>query len=137
MDEDAGPPHLYPGSHDLSWAAADLSALGLTGWGSDVAVTYPAYERWVEERVRAAGLVRREFLARKGQALVWAASLLHGGSPILDRTRTRLSQVTHYFFAGCSYWTPLLSDVPRGLIRRRYPVDVRTGAFHAGSGAGG
>jgi hypothetical protein len=42
-------------------------------------------------------LVRAEIHLRRGLAVVWAANLLHGGSPIHDPTRTRGSQVTHYY----------------------------------------
>ena len=41
---------------------------------------------------------------------MWHANLLHGGAPQRDTSRTRHSQVTHYFFEGCRYWTPMLSD---------------------------
>ena len=47
---------------------------------------------------------------RRGQTLLWASNLLHGGSPQRDKSRTRYSQVTHFFFEGCRYWTPLHSD---------------------------
>jgi hypothetical protein len=32
--------------------------------------------------------------------------MLHGGSKQLDRGRTRHSQVTHFFFEGCTYYAP-------------------------------
>jgi hypothetical protein len=41
---------------------------------------------------------------------VWSANLLHGGSPQRDKNRTRKSQVTHYFFEGCKYYTPAISE---------------------------
>ena len=48
-------------------------------------------------------------LIKKGQALIWSANLLHGGSPAKDPNRTRKSQVTHFFFEGTRYYTPLMS----------------------------
>ncbi len=59
-------------------------------------------------------------LLEKGQALVWAANLLHGGAPQANRERSRHSQVTHVFFEGCKYYTPMQSDEDR--IRWRDPV---------------
>ena len=44
------------------------------------------------------------------EAIVWAANLLHGGAHQNDRDRTRFSQVTHYFFEGCRYYTPMASE---------------------------
>ena len=40
--------------------------------------------------------VKRSFLAKKGDVLIWHADLAHGGSTILDPTRTRKSLVTHF-----------------------------------------
>ena len=73
------------------------------------------------------GLERRVLRLRKGQALVWAANLLHGGSPIKDPARTRHSQVNHYFFEGCLYYQPQRSDPFLGRIEWLDKRDVRTG----------
>ena len=54
---------------------------------------------------------RRQFHAKKGQALIWAANLLHGGAAQTNLKRTRYSQVTHYYFDNCCYYTPM-SSVP-------------------------
>jgi phytanoyl-CoA hydroxylase len=42
------------------------------------------------------GMPRRTFLPRKGDALIWAADLAHGGSPVEDESLTRQSLVGHY-----------------------------------------
>jgi len=42
---------------------------------------------------------------------------LHGGTVQTDRSLTRHSQVTHYFFEGCTYYTPLTGAV-------RQPVEI-------------
>ena len=82
-------------------------------------------KRLITER----GLAANPALLRKGQAVVWAANLLHGGAPITRPGATRRSLVTHYFFEGCSYFTPMLSDPDAGRMFRRLPVDVRTGRW--------
>jgi len=38
----------------------------------------------------------RTFRPKKGDTLIWSADLAHGGAPVIDRTRTRRSQVGHY-----------------------------------------
>ena len=44
---------------------------------------------------------------KKGQAIVWAANLLHGGTKHINKKLTRKSQVIHYHFKGCSkYYNP-------------------------------
>jgi hypothetical protein len=60
------------------------------------------------------GAASEVFLARKGQALIWCANLLHGGSPQTDPRLTRWSQVTHYYFEDCLYYTPAFSDETLG-----------------------
>lgn len=124
IDADNGPLHYYPGSHRLPLFTLD--DLGVSGWETDSRYNYtqiyePAVRRMIEDR----GLVKEEAYLKKGQAMIWAANLLHGGSPIKDPARSRHSQVTHYFFEGCRYWTPLLSGP--GKPFRRYPFDVANG----------
>ena len=48
-------------------------------------------------------------IANKGDIIIWHANLLHGGAPQKYRARTRHSQVTHYFFENCQYYTPMNS----------------------------
>jgi ectoine hydroxylase-related dioxygenase (phytanoyl-CoA dioxygenase family) len=43
-----------------------------------------------------AGLSIQRFLAKKGDVLIWAPGLMHGGSPVADENLTRKSLVTHY-----------------------------------------
>ncbi len=63
----------------------------------------------------------------KGTAIAWAANLLHGGSPVRDRERTRHSQVTHYYFSNCLYYQPQRSDPFPGRVHWLDKRDVRTG----------
>jgi len=56
-----------------------------------------AWTVWMREQVRQRGLRCELFQARKGDVFIWKAQLLHGGSPIADRGRTRRSIVFHYF----------------------------------------
>ncbi len=70
----------------------------------------------------------KRFTARKGQALIWAANLLHGGARQRNPALTRWSQVTHYYFDACAYFTPFLSDPFIGRIAFRDDLtDVSTG----------
>jgi ectoine hydroxylase-related dioxygenase (phytanoyl-CoA dioxygenase family) len=71
---------------------------------------YPLYEKYIGEIIEKNNLKPDYATIKKGQAFIWAANLLHGGSPLKDKTRTRHSQVTHYFFENCRYYTPLISS---------------------------
>ena len=109
IDANNGPLHYYPGSHKLP--IFDLNDLGITGsYQNKPYDIYPVYEEFLQSLIEYNGLKKVELYVKKGQALIWAANLLHGGSPVLDKNRTRYSQVTHYYFSDCMYYIPLLSD---------------------------
>lgn len=109
IDANNGPLHYYPGSHKLP--VFDLNDLGITGsYQNKPYDVYPIYEEFLQSLIEHNGLEKVELYVKKGQALIWAANLLHGGSPVLDKNRTRYSQVTHYYFSDCMYYIPLLSD---------------------------
>lgn len=112
---DSGPLHYYAGSNRLPiFTHADVG---------DAA----AYEGHAANAVKEAGLTMETAPIRRGQAFIWAANLFHGGTPIADPARTRLSQVTHYYFRGCSYFTPLASGGGRTFWRE--PYDIAAGRF--------
>ncbi|MCB1015603.1 MAG: phytanoyl-CoA dioxygenase family protein [Acidimicrobiales bacterium] len=118
IDERSGPVFYLPGTH--RWPE-----LTPADWGAPAGTEhYDRYEAHVAEQVEAAGIEPVPALLRTGQALVWAGNLLHGGAPRLDPERSRHSQVTHYFFEGCRYWTPLRSTADH--IEWRHPRFVAT-----------
>ena len=67
-----------------------------------------------------------EFHAKKGQALIWAANLLHGCAAQKNVNRTRYSQVTYYFFENCCYYTPMGSVPFLGPVHFREIIDITT-----------
>ncbi|MBU6166020.1 MAG: phytanoyl-CoA dioxygenase family protein [Alphaproteobacteria bacterium] len=114
---DAGPLFYYPGSH--RWPVLNNAMIGRRGHGSDLGSAQdPFAPAWAA--LCAAHDARPElFLARKGQALIWCANLLHGGSVQHDPRLTRWSQVTHYYFDDCIYYTPAFSDEATGQLQLR------------------
>lgn len=120
-----GPLHYYPGSHKLP--LIDFHDLGINGSAQDWYEYYHVYADFVKNLVTLKQLEKVNISVKKGQALIWAANLLHGGSPILDPTRSRHSQVTHYYFSDCLYYTPLLSDPFLKQIRLRTIKNIITG----------
>ncbi len=120
----SGPLHYYPGSHRLAEYLPHEIGLPPT---EPVAAKYQEYEGFLGRLLENAGLRKETVQPRKGEALIWAANMLHGGEPITDPESTRRSQVTHYYFEGCRYWTPLRSDPPLGRTFWRRVVNVETG----------
>jgi len=103
IDEHNGALKYYPGSHHLP--EVDMQDVG-KGIGYE---HYPDYESFIERMIEARGLKAERARVRKGQAFIWHGNLLHGGGSHPDRSRTRHSQVTHYFFENCRYYTPMNS----------------------------
>jgi hypothetical protein len=125
VDLDNGPLVYHPGSN--RWPIYTNEHLGLNGTVRPSGEIYKRYEDMWEAMVAARGAPVERFFAKAGQAIIWSANLLHGGDSHRDLARTRWSQVTHYFFEGCAYHTPLLSDPYTGSIFFREPVDIVTG----------
>ena len=125
VDEDNGPLEYLAGSHKLPCYAS--SELGLVSQGDKSNQEYGEYNALWQQLGPALGLERQIFKPSQGEALIWAANLLHGGHRQNDRKRSRHSQVTHYYFADCAYYTPLLSDPFMGRIQFREITDIRTG----------
>lgn len=122
---DAGPLMYYPGSHKLPILTNEmLGRLSDTSAG----VQEPYEETW-RNLVVVYGFQPETFCAKKGQALIWAANLLHGGSPQHDLTLTRWSQVTHYYFEDSIYYTPAASDAAIGKLQLRDVEDIETGTM--------
>lgn len=129
VDADNGPLVYYPGSH--RWPVLSLDQLGhreVLGRPTQL-----AFQQAWEALVARHGLRPRRFHARRGQALIWAANLLHGGEAHRDRARSRWSQVTHYYFDDCLYYTPMGSLPLAGQVRFRTPRDIASGAPRPGS----
>ena len=116
IDMDNGPLHYYPGSHTRPHASmAEIKAQT----GGDIIGYFAQAAKSYEKKY---GVIK------KGQAVIWAANVLHGGDPIKDKSRSRLSQVTHYYFDDCVYTTPLYeTDQPNSYIR--YPYDFSRGKY--------
>lgn len=115
---DAGPLFYYPGSH--RWPVMSNALIGRRGAGSQLSSAQAPFEAAWTTLCEAEGAVPETFLARKGQALIWCANLLHGGSPQANPQRTRWSQVTHYYFDDCIYYTPAFSDEVLGELELRH-----------------
>jgi hypothetical protein len=112
IDLDNGPLQYYPGSQTLP--VYTMQDFGLEPGYEN----YPVYETHIHELVEAEGLAPEYGCIERGQALIWHSNLLHGGAAQRDLSRSRHSQVTHYYFEGCEYFTPLLST-PDGAAGRK------------------
>ncbi len=89
---------------------------------------YPEYEDFIAQIMTRYGFEKQHFYAKKGDVLIWSSNITHGGSKVTDENSTRWSQVTHYFFQDCIYYTPMLSNmVTNELYMRNNLTDITTG----------
>ncbi len=93
VNPDSGPLVYYPGSHrtELFEAFDNYPQTNLRTCSTEDITNYYAH---VEQQ--AARFERKQFLAKKGDVLLWHGMLIHGGSPIKQPELTRKSHVTHY-----------------------------------------
>lgn len=122
---DQGPLVYYPGSH--RWPIYTNEHIGQCVTAMAQLPTQQLYEPMWRALVQAHGVQPEYFHARKGQALIWAANLMHGGARQNDPALTRWSQVTHYYFEDCAWYTPMLSDPMYGRTHFRRHVNILTG----------
>ena len=125
ITEDNGPLFYYPGSHrNPEYNFSDFK----NTTEDTLYENYPEYETFIEDLMEKSSFKKKKFLAKKGDALIWSSNIIHGGSPVEDPQSTRYSQVTHYYFENCIYYTPMLSNMlTKELFIRRNLVDIKTG----------
>jgi ectoine hydroxylase-related dioxygenase (phytanoyl-CoA dioxygenase family) len=128
VDETNGSLKIIPGSH--KWKPYEYDELKLPH-PDDIEngeeVNYRVYEDFLIQLCK----VKKEkpYIAKlkKGQALIWAANLLHGGSNVegvTDFTKTRLTQAQHYFFKGCDeYYHPMFTRKYKGQYATKWCDD--------------
>ncbi|HEY0380587.1 MAG TPA: phytanoyl-CoA dioxygenase family protein [Candidatus Elarobacter sp.] len=129
-----GPLHYVPGSQLLP--ELDYEHLGIrpvdgehTWLNPNTWASYAEYEQKIDALTAENGVRREELAIRRGSFLVWSANLLHGGSPRDDRSLTRKSQVTHYYFDNVVPFTPMFSRRSQGRYATRRLRDIRTGRW--------
>jgi hypothetical protein len=116
-----------PGSH--RWPEMQLNDMALLAQdlNGSLGPNYVAFTHYLQARVQSGQCQVEELHVPKGSALIWAANLLHGGAPIRDPSSTRKSQVTHYYFADCVYYTPAFSNTSIGHYFLRDIHDILRG----------
>ena len=133
-----GPLHYFPGSQllpELDYEHLGVPSVeGEQNWvNPNTRASYAVYEDRIDALARENGFRREELDIKRGTFLIWSANLLHGGSPRDDRTLTRKSQVTHYYFADAVPFTPMFSRRSEGRYAVRRVRDIRTGRWAAPS----
>lgn len=111
---DQGPLVYYPGSQRLP--EMNFEDLGLKADYSE----YFKYEEHIKSLIETQKFQPELGLVKKGSAIIWSSSVLHGGSKQNDKELTRYSQVTHYFLEGAKPWRPGHSEIGRAYFEPRW-----------------
>ena len=120
-----GPLMYYSGSH--KWPIYVNEHIGRCRACDSGPPSQKPFEAVWEGLVRVNAAEAGQFLAKKGQAFIWTANLLHAGSRQTNPNLTRWSQETHYYFEGCSYYSPMESDPFYGRILFRSLRNIASG----------
>jgi hypothetical protein len=128
VNEENGTLQIVPGSH--KWEIYDYESLKLTH-PDDVengeAENYSYYENFLIDLIKSKNGKTKPVSLKKGQALIWAANMLHGGcnvEGVTDLEKTRLTQANHYFFYGCDeYYCPMFSEKSKGKYAKKWCDD--------------
>ena len=82
-----GPLFYYPGSHQMPEYNFNHFRENLVDNSYD---NYHDYELFMEALMLNSSYEKKEFLAKKGDVLIWSANIVHGGSPVIKADSTRL-----------------------------------------------
>ena len=114
MTEENGTLNIVPKSH--KWPHYNFEHLNLpkAEYGEQFD-NYKEYENFLVQLLSEKKYELKKCIVKKGQCVIWASNLLHGGAPIIDKEATRYSQAIHYYFEGCNhYYSPLFSEISKG-----------------------
>jgi hypothetical protein len=126
-DESNGTLRVVKGSH--KWGEYDYNSLNIVHPDQredGEKKSYRDYDQFVRRLVEAKGAKETAVKIKKGQAIIWAANLLHGGCYVDDDRVSRKSQAIHYFFNGCKkYYTPMFSEPMMGEYAEKWCNEER------------
>ena len=107
-DESNGTLRVVKGSH--KWKEFDYNSINIQhpdNREDGEKRSYRDYDQFIKRLVVSKNAEEPLVKIKKGQAIIWSANLLHGGTPVSNDKVSRKSQAIHYFFHGCKNTTHL------------------------------
>jgi len=137
IDPDSGPLLFYPGSHRLPYVFSKDVGITESDFKEQGYTSYAAkYEPYIRRLVEEHRIEPRYFHAKKGDALIWHANLVHGGSMRRNIQLSRKALVCHFFVNGAFVYHDLAAttskqavfwNVPAARSKRRHPMAAEGG----------
>lgn len=134
INPQSGPVTYYPGSHKLPvFDYQDISSEFRPASDLPDSFYYENYEPFIQKTMDAHGFSPEKLIINKGDLLIWSANIIHGGTAIENPNLTRWSQVNHYYFKDCLYYTPQNSNRTSGEYFLRKITDIKTNTSTRGN----
>ena len=98
-DDGNGPLEVVSGGHKIG--VIDRGAIAAKRFAKETAIPAMSNELWMDyqdevtKRTREKNLTKKKIYVKKGDVILWHPLAPHGGSPINDTSRTRMSLVVH------------------------------------------
>jgi len=114
ISPNSGPLEYYPGSHKLPYIlSADVGIPPNEFKQKGYAVYRERYEPAIARLCETKGFEKKQFLAKKGDVLLWHANLIHGGGFRADVNASRKAMVCHFFAQGAFTYHDLSGNPSR------------------------
>jgi len=108
---DSGPLEYYPGSHKLPYVFSKDVGISDTEYVLGGREVYSKkYEPYIENLIKEHKLQAKQYLPKKGDVLFWHHNLIHGGTPVVDESKTRRAFVCHYFAKDVICYHDLIAE---------------------------
>ena len=119
-NKDNGPLAVIPKSHKFPLMSYQTLKLKTPTSMKELEKSYRVYEKFIHNLIKIKKLKIKELHVKKGQAILWSANLIHGGTKLRKKKLTRKSQVIHFHFDNCDfYYNPGFSETKKGVYMKR------------------
>ena len=123
ITEENGALFCYPASHRLpEYTVSHIKK----NQGLPSKEDHFQYESFMEDLIRVNKFQKEILFAKKGDAFLLSNTIIYGRMPV-KKGMSGCSQLTHYFFKDCYYYTPMLSDgIANELSLRTHVKNINT-----------
>ena len=120
INNNNGPLSIIPKSHKLPLVDYQDLKISKPTDMLKLEKNYRVYEKFKKNLIEVKKLKSKKLNIKKGEIIIWAANLLHGGTKMINKKLTRKSQVVHFHFdKGELFYNPGFSEPKKGIYVER------------------